>query len=175
MSRRTLAQLLGAALASALFCFSTLAQPAVLHGQVQRVIDGDTVVLQDASGQRHTLRLAGIDAPEKRMPFGQAARLQLDALVGGQTITALPTKQDRYGRTVATLHHHGQDVSQWMLATGMAWHYTQYATEQPAWQALAYAQAEQDARTQRRGLWQDASPQAPWVFRQTGATMSIKQ
>jgi endonuclease YncB( thermonuclease family) len=162
------------ALALVFFSGAMLAQPASLEGQVVRVIDGDTVVLQDTYGTRHTLRLAGIDAPEKRMPYGMAARQQLFQWVAGQAVTALTTKQDRYGRTVATVLLHGQDVNLAMVQNGLAWHYTRYAREQPALQANAYAAAEQAARAERVGLWQDSAPVAPWDWRHGAATMAKK-
>lgn len=168
-SARTLA-----ALAFVLTTCTIAAQPATLHGQVVRVIDGDTVELQDTHGTRHTLRLAGIDAPEKRMPYGIKARQQLSEWVAGQQVTALTTKQDRYGRTVATLLHHRQDINLAMVKNGMAWHYTRYAREQAAPQASAYAAAEQTARTQHQGLWLDPAPIAPWDWRHSAATMGKK-
>jgi endonuclease YncB( thermonuclease family) len=135
-----------------------LAQPATLRGQVVHVIDGDTVVLQDTCGARHKLRLAGIDAPEKRMPYGMAARQQEFLWIAGQDVTALTTKQDRYGRTVVTVLLHEQDLNLAMVKNGLARHYTLYAREQPSLQGRAYAAAKQTARVQRTGLRQDSAP-----------------
>lgn len=158
----TISMLLGA------FALGAAAQPAPMHGKVMRVIDGDTVVMQDSHGTRHTLRLAGIDAPEKRMPYGQASRHQLNAMVGGEYVTAMPSKQDRYGRTVATVTHNGQDVNLTMVQSGMAWHYRKYAREQTEAQASAYAVAEQSARNRSQGLWKDPNPTSPWDWRHSG-------
>lgn len=49
-------------------------------GQIVSITDGDTIkVLHD--GQQVKVRLYGIDAPEKKQAFGQAAKSQLQALV----------------------------------------------------------------------------------------------
>src|SRR5690242_9863735 len=40
-----------------------------LAGTVVSVIDGDTLVVQDAAKKRHVVRLADIDAPERKQPF----------------------------------------------------------------------------------------------------------
>lgn len=41
----------------------------------------------------------------------------------------------------------------------MAWHYTQYD------KSKAFTDAEQEAKSQRLGLWADKDPVAPWEFR----------
>ena len=55
---------------------------------VVSVADGDTVTLLDANLRQHRIRLSGIDAPEKRQPFGNRSRLHLGALVFGKQVTA---------------------------------------------------------------------------------------
>ena len=47
-----------------------------LAGQVVRIVDGDTIVLKVADAQ-HRVRLAGIDAPEKNQPWGEASTREL--------------------------------------------------------------------------------------------------
>ena len=44
---------------------------------VQKVHDGDTVTVVDQSGHVEKIRLADIDAPEYRQPYGQTARQSL--------------------------------------------------------------------------------------------------
>ena len=39
-----------------------------LSGRVVRVIDGDTLVVEAADGQRERIRLAAIDAPDMQVP-----------------------------------------------------------------------------------------------------------
>ena len=40
-----------------------------LAGTVVSVVDGDTLVVQDSAKKRHVVRLADIDAPERKQPF----------------------------------------------------------------------------------------------------------
>jgi endonuclease YncB( thermonuclease family) len=47
---------------------------AVIHGRVVGVSDGDTVKVLDAAQRLYTVRLMGIDAPEKTQPFGQRSK-----------------------------------------------------------------------------------------------------
>ena len=104
------------------------------------------------------------------MPYGRTAKAYLATLVLGQNVTALTRKQDRYGRTVATLMLGQQDVNLAMIEAGLAWHYKQYAKEQPAAEAQSYAQAKERARANGLGLWQDSGPIAPWDWRRSRRT-----
>ena len=146
---------------------TTLAEPLILKGRIVRVTDGDTVTLLDEHQTLRKIRLAGIDAPESAMPYGLDATLYLVSLVLGKTVEAVAYKQDRYGRTVATLMLGEQDINLAMIQVGLAWHYKHYAKEQPAAQAQAYAQAEELARTKNLALWQDSDPSAPWDWRKS--------
>ena len=67
------------------FVLTLLLAAPVLAGElhtVQRVIDGDTVVM--ASGER--VRLIGVNAPERRKPLGPMATQCLKDILGGQRI-----------------------------------------------------------------------------------------
>jgi endonuclease YncB( thermonuclease family) len=139
-----------------------------LQGQVVRVSDGDTVTLQ-TQDSTIKIRLAGIDAPETKMPHGPQAKAHLAALVLGKQVQAIVQKKDRYGRTIATLMLNTKDVNLAMVQAGMAWHYKQYEREQTASAAAAYAQSETQARTQGVGLWQFEMPIPPWEWRQIRA------
>jgi endonuclease YncB( thermonuclease family) len=44
---------------------------ADITGRVVGVTDGDTITVLDITNVQHKVRLAGIDAPEKKQPFGQ--------------------------------------------------------------------------------------------------------
>ncbi|WP_296701733.1 thermonuclease family protein, partial [Thiocapsa sp. UBA6158] len=67
-----------------------------LDGKVVRILDGDTVEVLDARKRTHRVRLAGIDAPESKQPFGAKAKRALSSLVGGKTLTVDWHKRDRY-------------------------------------------------------------------------------
>lgn len=136
-----------------------------LEGHVVCVSDGDTVVLIDAAQQEHSLRLAGIDAPERSQPFGFAARLNLAQAVLGRAVRFEIRKHDRPGRAVGRLLVDGADAAQGLLEQGLAWHYTRYAHEQPEAERRRYAEAEGKARQAGLGLWSDPNPIPPWEWR----------
>jgi len=129
-----------------------------LAGVVTRVADGDTIDI--TSGRVvHTVRLDGIDAPEPGQPFSRQARLQLRTLAFSRTVTARVTDRDRYGRVVARVAVGAADLSEEMVRNGLAWHYARYSPDS------RLADLEQQARRQRRGLWADPNPVAPWLHR----------
>lgn len=138
------------------------------NGRVVRILDGDTVEIRTDTATPK-IRLTGIDAPEKRQAFGEAAKRELSRLCFGKAVTFQPRKTDRYGRTVATVECEGIDAGLAMIRAGFAWHYKTYAKEQPTAEREAYATAEEEARDARRGLWRDASPVPPWEWRRPAA------
>lgn len=82
-----------------------------LTGHVVRVADGDTITVQLGNKRRVTIRLQGIDAPERTMPYSQLSRRNLQTLVMGKVVTFNPEKLDRHGRTVAVVRlQDGTDV-----------------------------------------------------------------
>lgn len=145
---------------------ATSFEQTAVAGSVQRVVDGDTVVVLTGDGERTTVRLAGIDAPELKMPFGVASRRALQGLLEDRTVQLRLQKKDKYGRWVGVLLVNGEDINLKMVALGWAWHYSKYAREQGSEVALGYAKAEQSARLTQSGLWHDHMPTPPWFWRQ---------
>lgn len=141
------------------------ASAATLEGKVVRVADGDTITILDQSKIQHKIRLAGIDAPEKGMPFGQKSKQHLSELVAGKQVTVETTKLDRYKRRVGKVLVDGQDANLAQIEAGFAWHYKDYEREQSRIDRLAYTRAEERAREARKGLWVDNQPVPPWEWR----------
>ena len=147
----------------ALFCGRAHAD--TLSGLVVGVADGDSITVLDAERQQHKIRLAGIDAPEKKQPYGQKSKASLSSMVFGKRVTVEWTKRDRYQRIIGVVLVNGVDSNLEQVKAGMAWWYRQYAKEQTVPQRAAYEVAENQAQAGRVGLWVDANPVAPWEFR----------
>ncbi|MGD9850154.1 MAG: thermonuclease family protein [Nitrospirales bacterium] len=128
-------------------------------GTVERVKDGDTLVLQRGE-ERITVRLTGIDAPETAQRFGVDAAEFVRALVDGQTVTVRGTEQDQYHRLLATIElPDGRDLNRELVRHGLAWWFFKYSSDR------VLAELELEARLARIGLWSQASPIPPWIFR----------
>ncbi|WP_459496812.1 thermonuclease family protein [Erwinia amylovora] len=132
---------------------------AEIQGKVIRVLDGDTIeVLQDKTPVR--IRLANIDAPEKKQAFGRWSANQLKGLVAALPVTVTYTQTDRYGRIIGRVFTaNGTEANRFMVKSGAAWVYDKYNSDNslPALQ--------QEAKEHRRGLWADSNPMPPWEWR----------
>lgn len=145
------------------FCFSL--EAATLQGKVVSVADGDTITVLDSQKTQHKIRLQGIDAPERAQAFGNKSKQSLHEMVHGKQVTVDYQKKDKYGRVVGKILLNNTDVCLEQLKRGMAWHYKQYANEQPKEDQETYSIAEQQAKTELKGLWKDKQPVPPWEFR----------
>ena len=139
--------------------------PSPLEGRVVGITDGDTLTLL-VGGEPVRIRLAQIDAPEKRQPYGDAAKQALSALAFGKPARVEVVDRDRYGRTVGEVFVDGVDVNQEMVRRGHAWAYTRYS------HSVEIVALEDEARAAGRGLW--ALPgdrrEAPWLWRREART-----
>lgn len=133
--------------------------------KIVHIADGDTLTVLGPDKNTYKIRLQGIDAPEKKQPFGQVCKEKLMSLTNNQLAEVEAYKKDRYGRIVAKVRVDGKDIALEQIKAGCGWHYLAYEKEQSASDQKAYDKAEQQARAAERGLWQDAKPVAPWDFR----------
>lgn len=130
--------------------------------EILRVIDGDTaeIIYYDIFMR---LRLDHIDAPETRgsQPFGKAAGKHLRELIEGKKVTVVSQrKTDGFGRLIATIYNEdGENINKNMVENGYAWHYKQFSKD------MSYDLLEEEARKDKRGLWQERNPIEPWNFR----------
>ncbi len=86
-------------LVALILAFVSLTAHAEFTGKVVAVADGDTItVLRER--QQIKIRLAGIDAPEKKQAFGNASKERMSEMVFGKEVRADDRKKDRYGRTI---------------------------------------------------------------------------
>ena len=127
--------------------------------KVVAIKDGDTIVVFDGSSST-TIRLAAIDAPEKSQAFGQAAKKAMSSICYGKIAKINPLDTDRYGRTVADVFCGNKNAGQAMVFNGFAWVYDQHVTNHGV-----YYDAQNDARSHRRGLWSDSHATPPWQYR----------
>jgi endonuclease YncB( thermonuclease family) len=131
----------------------------VVTGKVVRVHDGDTVTM-NVGNEQLNIRLARIDAPELKQPFGKESGDWLREVVDGETVTVDIEKIDRYGRAVGTIMMGNENVNMLMVEDGYAWVYREYSNGGDDLMLL-----EKDAKAHGKGLWADAEPIYPSDFR----------
>ncbi len=170
---RILAQIL---LSSLILFFSLAAQAKTLSGTVVSVADGDTITVLDIHRDQHKIRVAGVDAPEKKQPYGQRSQQAISILVFGKEVDVLWDKRDRYQRIVGKVMVADPncrtdrcaktlDAGLAQVTVSLAWWYQKYAKGQSVEDAGRYAFAEHEARAKHAGLWSDPDPIPPWAWR----------
>ena len=127
-------------------------------GNVVGVADGDSITVLRGREQVK-VRLVDIDAPEKAEPFGNRSKQALDALVHGKEVLVVERGKDRYQRVLGRVYRGDLDVNAEMVRQGMAWVFRQYSKD------ATLLKIEAEASEQRRGLWHDPDPMAPWEWR----------
>ncbi|HMK04152.1 MAG TPA: thermonuclease family protein [Ferruginibacter sp.] len=122
--------------------------------------DGDTFVLL-VDGKEQVIRLAHIDCPEKKQPFGNKAKQFAADLCFGKYVRLVQNnKYDRNKRLIAEIIlPDGSNLNKRLVKNGLAWHFKKYSSD------AAYAQLEIVARTNKAGLWSEPNPIAPWNWR----------
>jgi len=135
--------------------------PGTYTGRVVGITDGDTLTLLTADKEQIKIRVAEIDAPERRQPYGTRARQKLSELVFDKDVVVKVQVVDRYGRTVGRIYVDGIDVSAEMVHSGVAWVYRKYAKDDNLFEL------EEEAREAQRGLWSlpEAERIPPWEWR----------
>jgi endonuclease YncB( thermonuclease family) len=151
-------------IALAIIAFSLLIPSALaheIHGRVVSVTDGDTIKVLSAKNTQTTIRLDGVDAPEKSQPFGGASKKALAKKIADRDVLVLSKEKDRYGRTIGVVMLDGRNINREMVAEGYAWAYLKYLTDQ------RLIELESEAKASKRGLWalQPDQVQAPWEWR----------
>jgi micrococcal nuclease len=126
--------------------------------RVKRVVDGDTLLLNDGT----RVRLQGIDAPESVKPdhpvepFGrEAARFARRLLAQGMVRLEFDSDlHDRHGRLLAYVWCGDRMLNEELLREGLArtesWF--RFSSEKKK----RFKQAQNEARRARRGIWSDA-------------------
>ena len=119
-------------------------------GKVERIVDGDTVVLHNGT----IVRYVGITSPETGEPFEKVATEANRKLVEGKTVKLEYDnyKADKFGRILAYLVVDGKNVSVEMARLGMA-SVVIYQHKKPFIYQEQLLKAQDEAKKSKRGFW----------------------
>ena len=146
-----------------LLCLTTPANGIVLRGLVCEVPDGRSVVVI-SNNRKLAVILEGVDAPELKQEYGDVARQHLASLILLKEVEVDFTEMKPTSVVGRVIWNH-TDIGLQVIRDGVAWydrkndHYLSEAERR------VYAEAEQAARNEQRGLWHDGSPMPPWEWR----------
>lgn len=129
-------------------------------GKVVGIVDGDTYDILLNGNETLRIRMEGIDAPEKGMPFYRKAKNYLADLCFGKNVRVEIHDADDHDRKIAFSYlDDGTELSHEMIKAGFAWHFKKYNTDSDL------SELEINARKSKIGLWADESPMSPWENR----------
>ena len=133
-----------------LFLLFIISGPALSQetGKVQRVYDGDTVLLSDG----RKVRYLGINTPEWQEPFYLKAKRLNESLVMGKDarLEFDEERVDKYGRLLAYLYVGGQMINAKLIEDGLA--HAFFIPPNRKYNALLL-KLQADAREHKLGIW----------------------
>lgn len=132
----------------------------MFYGPFVSTVDGDTFKAK-VQGVVMTFRMEGIDAPERKQPYGATSQAVLHELIRDQKLVLVFSDVDAYGRIVAEVWVGDLNVNAEMIRRGAAWFDSAYSKDQQLYSI------ENAARDRKQGLW--ALPARdrvePWIWR----------
>lgn len=146
LKKRTLLSLIFVVIFGIIYYHMTA--PPLEQVSVERVIDGDTVVLEN--DQR--LRLIGINSPEKGMPYYDISRMFLESRLKEKDVYLETTGTDRYDRILGYLYADDENMNLELLKNGLAHLY--YYEKDEKYEMMR--SAEESARENDLGIWKDS-------------------
>jgi len=163
------AEALGKASKALIHARDDLKKSREFEATVEKITDGDTMVVRKAEAEKITIRLFGLDAPESGQEGGEAAAKALGSIQGRQ-VTVREMDIDSDSRVVALVECDGESVNLEQVRKGQAWYYPDYCQEQPICGKLE--KAEKEAREAKLGLWskgwfweKKGAPVPPWEWK----------
>ncbi|MCF6411643.1 5'-nucleotidase C-terminal domain-containing protein [Pseudalkalibacillus salsuginis] len=140
---------------------------------VERVVDGDTVRINDPVLGATNVRMLSIDTPETNYnghsqgEHAEAATAELQRMLPAGTEITLEVGEeplDSYGRLLAHVHKGDMDVNKEMVRLGRAVPYFIYPNME---HFEAYSSAAEEAIENGRGIWDPDNPieELPYEFR----------
>jgi endonuclease YncB( thermonuclease family) len=133
--------------------------PEEVRGKVVYIPDGDTIHIV-MNGEKFKIRFYGIDCPESSQPYGLEAKEFLMKNIDKNDVRVEVLEKDRYGRLVGKVYSKGVNLNELMVEEGYAWWYEKYARKEKKLEIL-----QNRAKKDKKGLWEQDNPQAPWEYR----------
>lgn len=108
-----------------------------------------------------TIMLYGVDAPENGQPFFKQAKKFVQKRLQGQEVDVLELETPQKIVT-GVIVLDGININELVLKSGYGWVYKEFCDQDFCTEWLSY---EEQARNNKKGLWQDDDPSPPWEWR----------
>ncbi len=139
----------------------TLVWAKSLSGKVIAISSGDSITILSDEEIIYKIRLANIDAPELKQPFGRQALNFTHDLAMDLRVRVNYQKKDYHNRVIGdVVLPSGKLLNEEVVKFGYAWHYRVKRPPSPVLSNLEYL-----AWKNKLGLWVQDKPTPPWEFR----------
>ncbi|NQT66106.1 MAG: thermonuclease family protein [Actinobacteria bacterium] len=138
-----------------------------------RVVDGDTIEIEDSNGKKYKVRYIGINTPETGDEYGDTATEVNNDLVLGKIVTLEKdvSDTDKYGRILAYVYVGDLFVNAYLVENG----YAQVATYPPDVKYADYfIELQQKAVEEGNGFWAEAEEETFPVEEETAEENPIE-
>ena len=126
------------------------------------VVDGEDLAVL-SQGHLVKIKLVGVASPQVNQSYGAIARQHLaDLILNKYVVVRYSSLRDGY--IVGQVLLEGMDIGAQMLRDGVGWYNKADEANLSDIERQIYEKSQDAARSERRGLWQDESPVAPWDF-----------
>ncbi len=151
-----------------LVSLQSIAQVTYIEGEVVEIIDGKRFKLLTKDATPYTIIVANIDCPNLDQPFGTKAKQFTSNAILNKSVKVEVINIDKKGRPLGIVLYNGSsNLNEELLRNGLAWHFVRYSNDSTL-QAL-----EDEAKTNKIGLWQDIDPVKPWDWREANSISPI--
>lgn len=125
-----------------------------------RIVDGDTILVHNLrTGEDQRLRLMGINAPDSRSCYFDAAGAMLNKILLGKKLKYEVFGHDGFGRILGIVYANNTDVAEKMVSSGAALAYSAKDVHDVMKPSDAYFDAlqllQEKPRYERLGVWSD--------------------
>jgi endonuclease YncB( thermonuclease family) len=140
---------------------------ASLQGQVTAIAKGDsfTLVSQKLPVK---IRLLAVAVPEGNQPYSSIASQHLSDLILNKFVVVRYSALEEF--LVGQVFIGDTDIGAQMIRDGVAWYDKSEERMLTETERQVYQMSMDAARSEHRGLWQDAAPLAPWDYRKAQLT-----
>jgi endonuclease YncB( thermonuclease family)/thiol-disulfide isomerase/thioredoxin len=145
----------------------------VLRGVVSEVRDGRSIVVT-SGGRKLVVMLKGVDAPELKQEFGEVSKEYLASLILDKSVE-IDFSQFSTDHVVGKVFCNQLDIGLQVIRDGAAWFDKASGYSLSEAERIVYADAQQAARNELRGLWRDGSPMPPWEWRRAEIWRSARR
>ncbi|WBX78031.1 thermonuclease family protein [Tenacibaculum ovolyticum] len=140
----------------------TVKLPENFCAKVIGVIDGDTIEVLYENKPIH-IRLAHIDCPEKKQPFGKKSKQFVSNEIFGKKVKIIHSGKWHWNRLIAEVYYdNNKNLNKELISNGLAMHFKKYSKDKK------YSELEIEAKNSKIGIWSDPSLISPWEYRRGG-------